>query len=226
MGDRVSKMAAPVIVNATTKHTATLIFLHGLGDTGHGWASGLAELSLPHVKIICPTAPVMPVTLNAGFRMPSWFDLISLDVNGQEDAPGIKAATAKIHQLIADEAKAGIPSNRVVLGGFSQGGGLALYSALTHQPKPLGGVVALSCWLPLRGEFPEAAAGNLDTPILQCHGDSDPVVSFKFGQMTSVMLKKFASNVDFKTYPGLQHNSCPPEMQAVKEFIQKALPAQ
>ncbi|KAF2356337.1 Phospholipase/carboxylesterase/thioesterase [Trinorchestia longiramus] len=217
-------MAAPVILNATAKHSATVIFLHGLGDTGHGWASAMGEVSLPHIKVICPTAPVMPVTLNAGFKMPSWFDLTSLEVDGPEDTQGIKAARDNIHQLIAQEVQSGIPSSRIMLGGFSQGGGLALYSAFTHK-EPLAGVIALSCWLPLRAEFPQGATGNTEMAILQCHGDCDPVVPYKFGQITSCLIKKFAPNIDFKTYPGMMHSSCESEMKAVKEFIRARLPS-
>ncbi|XP_063615538.1 acyl-protein thioesterase 1-like [Penaeus indicus] len=154
MGGNASKMAAPVVVNATAKHTATVIFLHGLGDTGHGWASAMAAIGSPHIKFICPTAPVMPVTLNNGFRMPSWFDLKSLDVDGPEDSDGIKKARDGIHQLIEEEVKAGIPHERIMLGGFSQGGALALYSTFTHS-RTLAGVIGLSCWLPLREEFPQ-----------------------------------------------------------------------
>ncbi|KAK3889451.1 hypothetical protein Pcinc_006559 [Petrolisthes cinctipes] len=154
MGKASSKMAAPVVVNATAKHTATIIFLHGLGDTGHGWASAMAAIGSPHIKFICPTAQVMPVSLNAGFRMPSWFDLKSLDVDGPEDTDGIRKARDLIHRLIDDEVKNGITHDRILLGGFSQGGALALYSTFTHT-HTLAGVIGMSCWLPLRQEFPQ-----------------------------------------------------------------------
>lgn len=105
------------------------------------------------MKVICPTAPTMPVTLNAGFQMPSWFDLKTLDISGPEDAEGIRKASQNLHTLINSEISAGIESERIIVGGFSQGGALALYSALTF-PKPLGGVISLSCWLPLHKQFP------------------------------------------------------------------------
>lgn len=219
-GNSSSGMAQPVIISATAKHTATVIFLHGLGDTGHGWATALASIRIPHVKYVCPTAPTMPVTLNAGFKMPSWFDLMTLEPNGPEDEEGIKKATAHVHQLIESEEKSGIPSDRIFLGGFSQGGALALYSAFKYQ-KPLAGVIALSCWIPLNSQFPSAAVGNLELPILQCHGDIDPIVPHKWGVLSHELLKTFNPNTQFKTYPGMMHSSSEEEMQDVKSFIQQ-----
>lgn len=212
-----------VIAKATAKHTASLIFLHGLGDTGHGWCAGFEEIKMPHVKCICPNAPVNPVTLNGGFRMPSWFDIKSLTFQGEQDEAGIKNAAANIRSIIEDEIKSGIPSDRIVLGGFSQGGALALYTALTME-KPLAGILALSSWLPLHTSFPEAIKGNKETKILQGHGDIDPVVQFRIGQMTSSLLSTFCSNHEFKTYRGLGHSSSPQEMNDVKEWLKKVLP--
>ncbi|XP_036670386.1 acyl-protein thioesterase 1 isoform X1 [Drosophila suzukii] len=213
-------MAAPVIVEATAKQTATLIFMHGLGDTGHGWSSALAAIRPPFMKVICPTAPTQPVSLNAGFRMPSWFDLKTLDIGGPEDEPGIQAARDNVHGMIQKEISAGIPANRIVLGGFSQGGALALYSALTYD-QPLAGVVALSCWLPLHKQFPGAKVNSEDVPIFQAHGDYDPVVPYKFGQLSASLLKSFMKNVTFKTYNGLSHSSSDDEMDDVKDIISK-----
>lgn len=213
----------PVVIAATTKHSATLIFLHGLGDTGHGWASAIGEIRQPYMKVICPTAPTMPVTLNNGFKMPSWFDLKSLEARGPEDEAGIKKASESIQSMIDAEEREGIPANRIVLGGFSQGGALALYSALTYK-KPLAGVIGLSCWLPLHKSFPAALADNKDTPILQCHGDCDPIVPYKWGQLTASILKSIVKNTEFRTYRGLMHSSSDEEMKDLKAFIEKILP--
>ncbi|XP_078297698.1 acyl-protein thioesterase 1 isoform X6 [Panthera onca] len=144
----------PAIVPAARKATAAVIFLHGLGDTGHGWAEAFAGIRSSHIKYICPHAPVMPVTLNMNMDMPSWFDITGLSLESQEDEPGIKQAAENVKALIEQEMKNGIPSNRIILGGFSQGGALSLYTALTTQQK-LAGVTALSCWLPLRASFPQ-----------------------------------------------------------------------
>uniref|UniRef100_A0A2R9CHH4 palmitoyl-protein hydrolase n=1 Tax=Pan paniscus TaxID=9597 RepID=A0A2R9CHH4_PANPA len=169
---------------------AAVIFLHGLGDTGHGWAEDFAGIRNSHIKYICPHAPVRP-----------------------EDESGIKQAAENITALIDQEVKNGIPSNRIILGGFSQGGALSLYTALTTHQK-LAGVTALNCWLPLWASFPQGPIGgaNRDISILQCHGDCDPLVPLMF------------ANVTFKTYEGMMHSSCQQEMMDVKQFIDKLLP--
>uniref|UniRef100_A0A3Q4GHN9 palmitoyl-protein hydrolase n=1 Tax=Neolamprologus brichardi TaxID=32507 RepID=A0A3Q4GHN9_NEOBR len=141
--------------------------------------------------------------------MPVWFDLMGLSPDSPEDESGIKKAAENIKAIIEHEARNGIPPNRIILGGFSQGGALSLYTALTCQHQ-LAGVVALSCWLPLHRSFPSASSGNKNLPILQCHKKLKSIVN---PQM-----------ITFKTFPGLPHSSCPQEMAAVKEFIEKLLP--
>ncbi|XP_053981206.1 acyl-protein thioesterase 2 isoform X1 [Hylaeus anthracinus] len=217
-----TSVGSPVVIAATARHTATLIFFHGLGDTGHGWATSLSAVRLPHIKVICPTAPIMPVTLNAGFRMPSWFDLRTLEPNGVEDEEGIRKAAEMVHSLIAEEVAAGIPTKRIVIGGFSQGGALAIYSALTF-PEPLAGIIALSCWVPLHRKFPDEAIGNRNTPLLQCHGNCDPIVPYRWGQITATYLKGFMTQAEFVTYRGMMHASSDEEMRDMKAFIEKVL---
>lgn len=217
--------AAPIVIQSVAKHTATLIFFHGLGDTGNGWASTIAAIRTPNMKVICPNAPTMPVSLNAGFQMPSWFDLKSLDISGPEDEEGIKRATIGVHEMINKEISNGIASNRIMLGGFSQGGALALYSALTYA-QPLAGVIALSCWLPLHKGFPAAKKCPDTVPILQAHGNADPVVSYRFGQLSSSLLKTFMKSVEFQTYQGLSHSSSDEELVDMKKFIAKHVPGQ
>ncbi|XP_020288084.1 acyl-protein thioesterase 1 isoform X3 [Pseudomyrmex gracilis] len=216
-------MGERVVLHATVKHTATIIFLHGLGDSGYGWATAIGTLRSPFVKLICPTAPTMPVTLNGGFRMPSWFDLRSLDPSSPEDEDGIRKAAGTIHSIIAEEVAAGIPTSRIVLGGFSQGGALAMFSALTF-PEPLAGIIALSAWLPLHQRFPAEAIGNRNTPLIQCHGDIDPIVPYRWGQITASLLKQFMSNTEFKTYRGMMHTFSQEEMRDLQVFIDKVLP--
>uniref|UniRef100_A0A671L446 palmitoyl-protein hydrolase n=1 Tax=Sinocyclocheilus anshuiensis TaxID=1608454 RepID=A0A671L446_9TELE len=217
-------LSEAVTVPGTEKETAVVIFLHGLGDTGHGWADTMTSIRLPYIKYICPHAPRIPVTLNMKMTMPSCcymlkFDYVALSID--------HSFSSIVKAIIDHEVKNGIPSSRIILGGFSQGGALSLYTSLTSQ-QHLAGVVGLSCWLPLHKTFPQAASGsgNKDTPILQCHGEMDPMIPVQFGAMTAEKLKTIISpqNVTFRTYPGLMHSSCPQEMSAVKEFIEKQLP--
>ncbi|XP_053517040.1 acyl-protein thioesterase 1 isoform X2 [Artibeus jamaicensis] len=155
------------------------------------------------------------------------FDIIGLSPDSQEDEPGIKQAAENVKALIEQEVNSGIPSNRIILGGFSQGGALSLYTALTTQQK-LAGVTALSCWLPLRTSFPQGPISgvNRDISILQCHGDCDPLVPLMFGSLTVEKLKTLVNpaNVTFKTYEGMMHSSCQQEMMDIKHFIDKLLP--
>ncbi|XP_006900592.1 PREDICTED: acyl-protein thioesterase 1 isoform X3 [Elephantulus edwardii] len=201
----------PAVVPAARKATAAVIFLHGLGDTGHGWADAFAGIRSSHIKYICPHA----------------FDIIGLSPDSQEDEHGIKQAAENVKALIDQEVKNGIPSNRIILGGFSQGGALSLYTALTTQQK-LAGVIGLSCWLPLRTSFSQGpiSGANKDLSILQCHGDCDPLVPLMFGSLTVERLKTLVNpaNVTFKTYGGMMHSSCQQEMMDVKQFIDKLLP--
>uniref|UniRef100_A0A3B3DQZ6 palmitoyl-protein hydrolase n=1 Tax=Oryzias melastigma TaxID=30732 RepID=A0A3B3DQZ6_ORYME len=206
-----NNMSVPLLAEAVTlsgkeKETAAVSVPH---RPVHGWAESLAKIQPSHVKIICPHA----------------FDLMGLSPDSPEDESGIKRAAENIKAIIEHEARNGIPSNRIILGGFSQGGALSLYTALTCQ-HPLAGVVALSCWLPLHKSFPSASGCNKNLPIMQCHGDMDAMIPRQFGAMTAEKLKFIVNPqmVTFKSYPGLGHSSCPEEMAAVKEFIEKHLP--
>lgn len=168
----------------------------------------------------------MAVTLNFGMRMNSWFDLRSLNPNDPEDEEGIVSASKRIHQLIEEQEKQGVPHDRIILGGFSQGGALALYAAFTY-PKKLAGVVALSCWLPLHQKVPTLISEtNKSLPVLQCHGDSDFVVPVQWGAMSSQVMSTFLdkSHYNFKIYPNLSHSSSSAELNDVINFIRTNLP--
>jgi len=210
-------------IDPTSTHSATVIFLHGLGDTGQQWSISLGKLGLDHVKFMCPTAPPQPVTLNGGFQMPSWFDIRGLDPQTEEDAAGIEKAANTIKSLVDAEVAAGIPAERIVIGGFSQGGAAAIYAALTMD-KNVGGVTLLSTWLPLHQRFPAVAKANLSTPMLQCHGKADPIVPFQWGKMTSGALGGINGKHSFKEYPSMGHHSSDAEMRDLKTFLAEVLP--
>lgn len=219
---------APLVLAATTQPaTGAFVFLHGLGDQGDGWAMEFASLREPHLDYIFPNANSMAVTVNGGMRMPSWFDYLGLSHTAPEDEKGIERAAEQVRAILADiSARRNIPSHRIVLGGFSQGGALALYTALTHD-KPLAGVVALSAYLPLRTRFPAALSlpHAAQLPILQCHGDADPIVDVRWAVATASLLRSMCPNYEFVTLPGLGHASSSEEMRRVRAFVQKHLPA-
>ena len=153
----------PVILRASQKHTATLVFLHGLGDTGVGWAGALNTIKPPYMKVICPTASIMPVTLNAGFAMPAWYDILSLDEHDsgkREDMDGVEEARNTLNGIVDAEAQS-VPRSRIMVGGFSQGGAVALYTALKAcDMPPLAGCIALSTYIP------GSAAGQTSLPMM------------------------------------------------------------
>lgn len=210
---------------ASGDHSATVIFLHGLGDTGENWARNLGALKLDHVKFVCPTAPIQKVTLNHGLKMPSWFDIKGLDPTSEEDQAGIMNAASSLKAAVEAEVSAGIPANRIVVAGFSQGGATAIYSALSVLGCDVAGVVLLSTWLPLSSQFQnQEAKFNLKTRILQCHGHSDLLIPLKWGKMTSMILTALTKNCTFKEYPEMGHESTAQEMRDVKQFLMEVLP--
>ncbi|KAJ3942607.1 hypothetical protein N0V92_013762 [Colletotrichum tropicale] len=227
--------AAPLVFPAAGKHTATVIFAHGLGDTGNGWASAVENWRrrqrLDEVKFVLPHAPQIPITCNFGMRMPGWFDIKKLDgtvesLRENEDAPGILASNEYFHSLVQAEVDAGIPADRIVLGGFSQGGAMAIFSGLTGTHK-VAGIVGLSCWLLLSERFASlvpADKPNQAMPIFMGHGDADPLVRPELGALSMEALKKLGYDVSRTLYPGMGHSACLEELDDVEAFLLKQLP--
>ncbi|KAH9884006.1 Phospholipase/carboxylesterase/thioesterase [Xylariomycetidae sp. FL2044] len=225
----------PLLFPAAKKHTATVIFVHGLGDTGHGWASAVENWRrrsrLDEVKFILPHAPNIPITCNGGMQMPGWYDIFALTGSTQglranQDEAGIIVSRAYLTGLIQAEIDSGIPADRIVLGGFSQGGAMALFTALT-APFKFAGIVGLSSYLPLDAKMPEFLKENdvnKKTPILMCHGSIDMVVPTAFGKESSEILKKMGYDLTFKLYPGMGHSACLEELDEVEAFLGSRLP--
>ncbi|TDL29642.1 Phospholipase/carboxylesterase [Rickenella mellea] len=221
-----------------TKHTATVIFVHGLGDTGAGWEPVAqmfgADNALSHVKWVLPHAPTMSVTANMGMEMPSWFDILSFGFNSEEDEPGMLKTMRSLNELVGAEVDAGMPASRIVLGGFSQGAAMSLLTGLTSERK-LAGVVSLSGWLPLRAKFKSMASNCARSiPIFWGHGLDDPLVNFALGQASANFLKSEVgipeasdgnpSGLKFKGYAGVPHSTSPQELEDVKGWLKTVLP--
>jgi len=212
----------------TAPASAVVIFLHGIGDTGHGWMGPIHTVSqrLPHVKFILPNAPILPVTLNQGKAMPAWYDVHGLTPESPEDEQGISISESFIGDLIKDEIGK-IPPERIVLGGFSQGAAVVLNAGVRY-PKKLGGVFVLSGWLPNPKSVTAASVSeaNKDLPVFFAHGTADTVVLPQWGKdshekITTVLNK---SKVRWNEYPGMTHQSTSLEMNDLAEWLLSVIP--
>ncbi|ORY60550.1 Phospholipase/carboxylesterase/thioesterase [Pseudomassariella vexata] len=230
------RRAPPLLFPPASRHTATVIFVHGLGDTGYGWAQTVENWRrrsrLDEVKFILPHAPKIPITCNGGMPMPGWYDIFALggavdDIRKNQDEKGMLVSREYLHGLVQAEIDAGIPAERIVLGGFSQGGAMALFSGLTAKVK-LAGIVGLSCYLPLDKKVPEflkEAELNAKTPFLMCHGTADLVVPTVLGVESSKVLEAMGYDVTFTRYADMGHAACMDELDEVESFLQACLPA-
>ena len=199
---------------------ATVIWLHGLGADGHDFASLPPQLGISPdlaIRYVFPHAPIMPVTVNMGTRMRAWYDIVTMDARGQ-DEPGIRRSTTSIEALIAREVDRGIPSEQIVLAGFSQGSAMALFTGLRHA-APLAGIVALSGYLPLHETLPaEASAANHQIPLFLAHGTHDNVVPYSLGQRTAEVLRAADYRVEWFNYE-MAHQVCLEEVQEIGRFL-------
>jgi len=224
---KIHETKASVTINPPSAATATVIWLHGLGADGHDFVPVVPELGLPKdhgIRFIFPHAPVRPVTINNGMPMRAWYDILSLSRMDQQDDAGIRASEAIVHGVIRQELSLGIPVNRIVIAGFSQGGAIALHTALRY-PQRLAGLLPLSTYLPLHDKLAaEASPANKDLPILMCHGDYDAVLPLALGESSCDILRAQGYDVDWRTYP-MQHQVCGEEIELIGEWLQKVLPA-
>jgi phospholipase/carboxylesterase len=204
---------------------ASVIWLHGLGADGHDFEPIVPELGLPRelgVRFVFPHAPRIPVSINMGMVMPAWYDIRDMDLKARHDGLGIRRSQAAVEALIEREHERGIDAKHIVLAGFSQGGAIAIHTALRHRER-LAGLVVLSGYLVLGDELErEASAANRDLPILQVHGLQDPMVTYDRGVMSCERLRELGYTIDFKTYP-MQHEVCLPELHDVGELLRRVL---
>ncbi|MFC4159185.1 alpha/beta hydrolase [Chitinimonas lacunae] len=203
-----------------------VIWLHGLGADGHDFASIVPDLELPAspgVRFVFPHAPVIPVTCNQGYEMPAWYDILHFDrLERHADEAGVRASREAIRALIEREKQRGIAADHIVIAGFSQGGAMAYTAGLTH-PERLGGIIALSTYLPLPDMVAaEATAANQHTPIFAAHGTQDPVVPYPLGDLARQAIANRGNPLEWHSYP-IPHAVYDPETAAIGAWLRRLM---
>jgi phospholipase/carboxylesterase len=204
---------------------AAVVWMHGLGADGYDFVDVPPVLRLPEslaVRFVFPHAPMQPVTINGGMVMRAWYDVRHDAGARREDEPGVRASQQRIEALIAREKARGIPADRLVLAGFSQGGAMALHTGLRHGER-LAGVMALSCFLPLAEQVgAEASTANRDVPIFLAHGTHDPVIPLARARQAHEVLTRLGYPVEWHEYP-MPHSVCDAEIRDIGAWLTQRL---
>lgn len=216
----------PIELTTGAHPSFSVIWLHGLGADGSDFVPVMAELGLPKVpagRFVFPHAPYVPVTCNGGYEMRAWYDIVSLEPDSRTvDVKGLLASRETLCQLIEREIQRGIPASRIFIAGFSQGGAVAYVTALTH-PIRLGGVIALSTYIPAPDLLTsEATQANCDIPIFAAHGTHDDIVSIELGLKARSFLESSGYHPDWHTYP-MTHSVCLDEIRHVGAWLIRLL---
>lgn len=213
------------IIEPTKTADACVIWLHGLGADGHDFVDAVPSLGLDsshQIRFIFPHAPMMPITMNGGMVMPAWYDIGAIDLRAAQDEAGIKNSEQAIWALINNQIQQGIKSERIILAGFSQGGAVALHTALRYS-KPLAGAIVLSSYLPLQDLLvKEKHSANEKLKIFMAHGFMDSVVSYWIGQQSCTHLQTAGFAVDWHSYP-MAHTVSLSELHDIGAWIKNAL---
>lgn len=212
-----------IVLESGKQPQYSIIWLHGLGADGQDFVPMVDELKLPvAVRYLFPHAPQRPVTINGGFVMRAWYDIASDKIEAEQDSAGIRASQADIEALIAQEVSRGIPPQHIFLAGFSQGGAIALHTAL-RQTAPLAGVLALSTYLPLpESTQAEATALSRQTPIFMAHGRNDTVVPSSLGMASKTCLLAQGYTVAWHEY-AMQHSINERELRDIETWLKNRI---
>jgi phospholipase/carboxylesterase len=214
----------PHILLEIGKHPQhSIIWLHGLGADGSDFVPVAEEMKLPApVRYLFPHAPMRPVTINGGFVMRAWYDIAADDIGAAQDEAGIRSSQQEIEKLIAQEKQRGVMAQNIFLAGFSQGGAIALHTALRHQEQ-LGGLLALSTYLPLAELLHrEASKDALHTPIFMAHGRSDPIVPYSLGRASAERLTESGYPLEWHEY-SMPHSVCAEEIADIESWLMQRL---
>lgn len=213
------------LINNGAEHhaTACVIWLHGLGADGFDFEPVIEMLNLPHIHFILPHAPYKKITMNNGYEMRAWYDLFGLGKDSPQDADGIDASRVEIEALIAHANALGIPRHRIALAGFSQGGAIALHTALRHT-HTLAGVLALSTYLPLKHTLSaQKSVENQSVPIFMAHGHADEVIRIETALSSRQQLLDAGYAVEWHEYP-MAHSVNADEIADIRQFLLKIMP--
>ncbi len=226
MSDETPTLPDAVEVPAPGEHRWSVIWLHGLGADGHDFEPIVPELGLPDghgVRFLFPHAPQRPITIHDGVPARAWFDIADADFTMIEDKKGIRHSIEIAHGLIARERdEQGIPPERIVLGGFSQGGAIALGAGLRY-PERLGGIVALSAYLPMAVTFKDDLhPANQDTPIFQAHGSQDEIIAESQGEKSRDEIAAVCRAPEWRSYP-MAHGVCAEEIRDLATWLKETV---
>ncbi|MCD1647232.1 alpha/beta hydrolase [Marinobacter adhaerens] len=205
------------------KPTAAVIWLHGLGASGHDFEPVVPELGLPEdaaVRFIFPHAPNLPVTINGGMSMPAWYDIKAMDIDRVVDTEQLRASADAVAKLVEREKEKGVPADRIIIAGFSQGGAVAYELGLSY-PERFGGILALSTYF-ATADTVQRSEANADVPISVYHGTFDPMVPESLGVRSVETLKEMGYDPSYQTFP-MEHSVCLEEIQDIGRFIRRHL---
>jgi len=213
----------PTVIVGPADAKYSVIWLHGLGADGHDFEPIVAELDFPakaKTRFVFPHAPSRPVTINNGYVMPAWYDIVAIDKQAADDEAGIRASQQQIISLIEHENSLGVNSEQIVLAGFSQGGAIALQTALRYSDK-LAGLMALSTYLTLYESLEsEASECNKTIPFMMTHGEYDPVVPIELALLSKQRLFEAGYSIEWMTYQ-MEHSVCPQEVADMSQWFGK-----
>ena len=205
--------------------TVAIIWMHGLGADGNDFVPIVKELNLkgcPGIRFVFPHAATMPVTINGGYVMRAWYDILGTDIAKREDEAGLRVSQMRIEQLIAREKARGIPADHIILAGFSQGCAMALQVGLRH-PEKLAGLLCLSGYVPLRDAVKDERHGaNQHTPIYLAHGRADPVIPIQRAEQSRDLLRDLGYKIEWHEYM-MQHSVCGEEIDDISAWLQGIL---
>ncbi|MBC3936280.1 dienelactone hydrolase family protein [Undibacterium sp. CY7W] len=220
-----SQYLTTIELESAPQATASIIWMHGLGADANDFVPIVKELDLracPPIRFVFPNAPTMPVTINGGYVMRAWYDILGTDIARREDEAGLRQSQVKIEKLIAREIERGIPAHRIILAGFSQGCAMTLQTGLRY-PQQLGGMLCLSGYVPLSEHIAaERHPANQNTPIFLVHGVADPVIPLQRAEQSRQLLEQCGYQIEWHTYP-MPHSVCEEEIVDIGNWLTKVL---